>query len=84
MRIVYPLSTYINLVETKPINRQLAPVVQTVDKAIILLVSLTLIPWIVIYQVDCAIRVHTKNCNHFSRTFQGLFKDHVRFSRTTY
>ena len=25
-------------------------------------------------------RVHTKNCNHFSRTFQGLFKD---FSRTT-
>ena len=29
-------------------------------------------------------RVHTKNCNHFSRTFQGLFKDHIRFSRTTY
>ena len=27
------------------------------------------------------IRVHTKNCNHFSRTFQGLFKDHIRFSR---
>ena len=22
-------------------------------------------------------RVHTKNCNHFSRTFQGLFKDHI-------
>ena len=29
-------------------------------------------------------RVHTKNCNHFSRTFQALFKDHIRFSRTTY
>ena len=56
MKIVYPLSTYINLVDTKPINRQLAPVVQKVDKAIILLVSLTLIPWIVIYPVDdCAI-----------------------------
>ena len=24
-------------------------------------------------------RVHTKNSNHFSRTFQGLFKDHIRF-----
>ena len=29
-------------------------------------------------------RVHTENCNHFSRTFQGLFKDHIIFSRTTY
>ena len=29
-------------------------------------------------------RVHTKNSNHFSRTFQGFFKDHIRFSRTTY
>ena len=34
MRIVYPLSTYVNLVDTKPINRQLAPVVQKVDNAI--------------------------------------------------
>ena len=55
MKIVYPLSPYINLVDTKPINRQLAPVVQKVDKAIILFVSLTLITWIVIYPVDCAI-----------------------------
>ena len=29
-------------------------------------------------------RVHTKNCNHFLRTFKLLFKDHIRFSRTTY
>ena len=57
MKIVYPLSTYINLVDTKPINRQLAPVVQKVDKAVILLVFLTLIPWIVIYPVDCAIHL---------------------------
>ena len=29
-------------------------------------------------------RVRTKNRNHFSRTFQGLFKDQIEFSRTPY
>ena len=29
-------------------------------------------------------RVHPKNYNYFSRTFPGLFKGHIRFSRTTY
>ena len=29
-------------------------------------------------------RVRTKNRNRFSRTFQGLFKDQIEFSRTTY
>ena len=29
-------------------------------------------------------RVRTKNRNHFSRSFQGLFKDQIEFSRTTY
>ena len=29
-------------------------------------------------------RVHTKNRNPFSRTFQGLFKDQIKFSRATY
>ena len=53
MRIAYSLSTYINLVDTiKTINRQLAPVVQ---KVVTQLVSLTLIPWIVIYPMDSAI-----------------------------
>lgn len=46
MRIAYPLSTYINLVDTKPINRQLAPVVPEVDNAI---------HWTNLYPVDNAI-----------------------------
>ena len=29
-------------------------------------------------------RVRTKNRNHFSRTFQGLCKDQIEFSRTPY
>ena len=29
-------------------------------------------------------KVHKNNCNHFLRTSKGLFKDHIRFSRTTY
>ena len=34
--------------------------------------------------VTSLFRVRTKNRNHFSRTFQGLFKDQIEFSRTPY
>ena len=43
MRIAYPLSTNSNLVDTKPINSQLAPVLQKVDNTV---------HWINLYPVD--------------------------------